>query len=123
MQRWLKFTLLLVAFLLMAAIPLAMQLNNASAGSIEGRVSDDLGPVVNASIQVRDLFNGAMILSASDTGGAYRVAHLPPGQYSLRVEADGHDSLRLAQIVVEAGRPTRRDIRLERLRTTNTGSA
>lgn len=113
MARWLKITLVLSAFLLLAAIPLAMQLET---GSLEGSVTNDRGPVANASIEVRNVITGAIVYVESDAGGQYAVEQLRSGRYSLWVEARGHDSLWIPQIVVEGGQATRHDIRLERSR-------
>ena len=114
MARLLKYTLMLGAFALLAAIPLAKQFSPLE-GSIDGSVTDDHGPILNASIEVRHLVGGAVIVVDSGAGGEYSVNNLRPGMYSLWVEAHGHDSLWVPQIVVEAGQTTRRDIHLERL--------
>jgi hypothetical protein len=58
MQRWLKFSLLVLGLLVMAAIPLAMQFDT---GSIEGVITNDRGPVANASIEARNLMFGDIL--------------------------------------------------------------
>jgi len=106
MPRWLKISVLAVAFLLLAAIPLARQFET---GSIEGMITDTNGPLANASVEARSLLTGAVVNEQSDASGQYFLQHLQPGPYSLWIEARGHDSLWISRVVVEAHQTTRQD--------------
>ncbi len=119
MPRWIKFTLLIFAFLLVAAIPLARQFET---GSIEGSITDARGPVAGASVEARNLVSGDVFNAESDANGEYILEHLRPGQYSLWVEARGHDSLWVPRVVVEHGQAAREDVRLAQSRSGFSGS-
>lgn len=109
MPRWLKFTLLVVLFLLLASIPLARQFDT---GSIEGVIMNDHGPVANASVEARHVMSGATFRVESDADGRYRLENLRPGRYSLWVRSNGYESMWIQEIVVERGQTARKDIRV-----------
>jgi len=109
MPRWLKVTLLIFGFLLVAAIPLARQFET---GSIQGVITDSRGPVAGASVETRNLASGAVFHAESDAGGNYLFENLRPGPYSLRVEAPGHDFLWIPRVIVEGNQVTIEDIHL-----------
>ncbi len=83
---------------------------------------DARGPVVNASVEARSLFSGAVVTTQSDAGGRYLIENLRPGAYSLWVEAPGHDSVWIPRVAVEAGQTTQEDIQLNQLRVGFSGS-
>lgn len=114
MTRGIKFGLLLLLLLLVASIPLAMQLET---GAIEGVVMNDLGPVANASVEARDVMNG-VFRAGPDASGHYKIESLRAGRYSLWVQAPGHDSIWIRQIVVERGQTTHTDVHLTKSRPT-----
>jgi protocatechuate 3,4-dioxygenase beta subunit len=61
-----------------------------ATGSLEGRLTDKNGaPVVNASVQVKNLDTNAVRTQTSDSDGYYRVVQLEVGHYSLSVDAPG----------------------------------
>ncbi len=109
MPGWLKVTLLIFGFLLVAAIPLARQFET---GSIQGVITDPRGPVAGASVETRNLASGAVFRAESDAWGNYLFENLRPGPYSLLVEAPGHNSSWVPQVVVEGNRATNQDIHL-----------
>ncbi len=111
MPRWLKYALLLLAFLLLASIPLAMQFET---GSIEGTITDDYGPLAMASAECRNVMTGAVSHVESDANGYYRLSDLWAGTYSLWVQAAGRDSQEIFRVPVERGQTIRRDIHLAR---------
>lgn len=117
-MRWFKFALLIIAFLLLAAIPLARQFET---GSIEGLLTNGHGPVAKAAVEARNVMSGAVFQTESDAEGRYRLEHLRPGRYSLWVEAPGHDSTWIPQVIVERGHVARKDIRLEKSRSDRAG--
>jgi hypothetical protein len=110
MARWLKYVLLLAVLLLIGSIPLAKQVDT---GSIEGTITNDRGPLAKASIEARNVMTGTVSRAESDVDGRYRIGDLRPGRYSLWVQASGHDSMWILQTIVERGKATRKDLRLE----------
>ncbi|MGH9648098.1 MAG: carboxypeptidase-like regulatory domain-containing protein [Bryobacteraceae bacterium] len=75
-------------------------------------IRDEHGPVVKASVEVRNTMNGHVLRVQSDASGHYQVASLPQGRYSLWVKAPEHDSEWIPEVVVDQGRMTHRDIHL-----------
>ena len=118
MPRWTKFVLLALILLLIASIPLAMQLET---GSIQGKITNDRGPVANASVEARNVMTGTVARAVSDTAGTYNLEHLRAGRYSLFVLAAGHDSLWIRDVIVERGQTAQQDLHLTRTGTTATG--
>ena len=118
MPRLLKYALLTLVLLLLASIPLAMQFET---GSIDGLIVNERGPIADASVEARNLMSGAMFRTESGSDGRYELTHLRPGRYSLWVEALGHDSMWIPQVIVERGQVTHKDILLDQPRSTTTG--
>jgi len=113
-----KYVLVALLLLLIASIPLAMQLET---GSIQGKITNDRGPVANASIGARNVMTGTVAQVVSDAAGACKLENLRAGRYSLFVQAGGHASLWIREVVVERGRTTQQDLHLTMTRTTATG--
>jgi len=111
---FLKYLLLIALVLLLAAIPLAMK---RETGGIDGIVTDEHGPLMNASVEARNTMSGGVFRGESDAAGHYKLASLPQGRYSLWVKAPEHDSQWIRELIVEQGRMTHRDIRLGRTST------
>ncbi len=124
MPGWLKYVLLaLVLLFLIGAYPLAMQFET---GSIQGEITNDLGPVAKASVEAHNVLMGAVMAGAaarteSDAAGTYRLNNLRVGRYSLWVEAAGHEPIWVPMVIVERGRTTRQDVHLTRIPTIPTG--
>lgn len=112
MSNWMKFGLLAFLFLLISAIPLAMM--QPDAGSIEGLVADEMGPVAGATVEVHQQVTGVFLHAESDMVGYYRVENLRAGHYSLWVEAGNHDSVWIAQVMVDRGKVARQDVFIHR---------
>ena len=60
--------------------------------------------------------SGTVFRAQSDAAGHYKLENLPQGRYSLWVKASAHDSEWIREVIVEQGRTTHRDIRLEKSR-------
>ena len=74
--------------------PLDVCAQSASTGALTGTVTDPTGAVLqNARIVLRHNGTGETRAALSDRDGAYRVSLLAPGQYELRVEAEGFSPL------------------------------
>ena len=97
MSRLWKFTLFPV-LLLIAAFALPLE-----AGTLEGVVTNHKGPVENVTVEVRNIMTGAVVRATTDSNGFYRMENLRPGRYSLRANAQGHESIWIPRILVEHG--------------------
>jgi hypothetical protein len=86
-------------------------------GSLEGQIRNDKGPIAQASVEARNTMSGDVSHALSDAAGHYKLEKLRTGRYSLWVQAPGHDSSLIKQVVVESGQTTRRDVRLGASRT------
>jgi hypothetical protein len=111
MRASLKYALLFLILLMLSSVPLAFQLRRTS---IEGFITDQLGPLSNATVEARDIISGATFQAVSDVSGRYEIDDLRPARYSLRVQAPGHDSMWIARLVVEAGQTAHEDVFLSR---------
>ena len=80
-----------VARLALFAVWLASTLFSQSfTGSVNGIITDDSGAVVGAAkVVVTDRDRGTSFRSVADGSGRFVVTALPPGNYSLSVEAAG----------------------------------
>lgn len=91
-------TVLLVAF---ADAHLAAQ---GAIGSILGTVSDSSGSVLpGATITARNTGTGAIQLATSDGQGRYRIPVLPIGEYEVRTELSGFQTVARTGITLSAG--------------------
>ena len=90
MQPWLKYVLLGLLLLLLGSIPLAMQL---TAGSIEGLITNQAGPVSGATIEARNIMTGVETRGVSDQNGHFKIVGLREGRYSLRISEERHESV------------------------------
>jgi hypothetical protein len=93
-----------VSFLAVAlcAFPLFAQ-TTISTGSIQGSVTDPSSAVVaGAKISINNKSTGRMVTVRSTSAGAYTSGALTPGDYTLRVEAQGFKTTELA-VTVQVG--------------------
>jgi hypothetical protein len=120
MWTWITRTPAWIVFLLMiSSVPVARQ---AEFGSIEGQISDDLGPVPDASVEGRNIMTSVFTTARSDASGRYRLLNLRAGRYSLWIQAAGHNSVSIPRVIVERGQVSVRDLQLVRTHATTTGS-
>ena len=83
MTRWVPFFLALFAITCFAQF----------SASIQGTVQDPAGAVVpNAKVQLKNSQTGVVNDSVSDNEGNYRFVSLPPGSYTITVEAAGFNT-------------------------------
>lgn len=92
--------------------------SGGGTGSIYGTVTDFAtgDPVANANVQL--LMSGNTTLHASITGndGQYEISDVPSGTYSIKVTKVGYsDLIDSNPIVVEKGKPTKRDVQIKKL--------
>lgn len=109
MPHSLKVILVLAIFLVVVAIPSAIQ---PGRGSLEGVLTDEAGPVTGAIVEASHLTIGVMSHTTSDARGFYRFDGLPRGTYSLWITDPRHDAISIPRIFIEDGLTTRKDVRL-----------
>ncbi len=79
-----------LAALVLACIPAQSALAQAVYGSIYGTVTDATGAAIpNASVVVTDTGKGTSVTIPSSSSGEFRVDHLIPDTYSVKVSSQG----------------------------------
>lgn len=96
-----------------AALLASLLLFNAAAllaqtGSVSGVVTDDVGPVIGATVVLDGTTNG----TTTDLDGKYTISGLKAGQYTLKYSFVGMEDQR-QKVTVTAGKTTKLDIRLK----------
>src|SRR5260370_34696707 len=89
---------------LAAAGPASLRAQNISTAQLNGTVRDPSGAMVpGAAITVADRSKGFSRATASDGQGNYQVLLLPPGAYSVAVQAAGLDQMVQGHVVLTVG--------------------
>ena len=102
----------IVSMLLAAAA--AMAPAQVPTGTINGIVSDPNDAVVpNAHVVTVSKAQGVSRESSSNADGLYVFANLPVGEYDLKIEASGFAPAEFKEVIVQAGRTTTLDARLQ----------
>jgi hypothetical protein len=95
--------LCLLVVALTIAIPSALKAQTAGDGTISGTVTDDTGAVVpNAKVTATNVATNIATVPTSSGAGLYTIAPLPPGTYTLTIEANGFRALRQQNLTVNA---------------------
>jgi hypothetical protein len=82
-------------------------------GTITGLVTDPSGSVVpHVEVTVTSRATQGALKLKTTTAGAYTASSLPPGEYEVRVEAEGFKTA-VHELKVEVGRVTPADVHLE----------
>lgn len=82
--------------------------------SISGRVSDPSGASVQgAKVALVAERGGPELVSSTNSAGEYTFASLPPGNYEVRVTADGFASAVARGVRAEVSRSVRQDVQLQ----------
>jgi len=96
----------------LCAVPLLAQ-TTISTGSIQGSVTDPSGAVVSgAKISISNKATGRLISMKSTSAGAYTSGALTPGDYLLRVEAQGFKTSEVA-LTVQVGVTASGNVKLQ----------
>lgn len=97
--------------LALSAAPLWGQTNS---GSIQGTVSDPSGAAVaGANVTVRNLDTSLAISTVTTEAGFYSVPNLPPGRYSVSVEAPSLKKYTQQGVTVPTGTAVSLDIQMQ----------
>ncbi len=101
-RGWLMQGILLITVLGFIA-PYLLSQTTISTGSIVGTVSDPQGAVVpSANVTITDQATGHAITMQTTSAGTYASGALAPGQYVIRVQAQGFETVE-ETIVVQVG--------------------
>ena len=85
---------LAVLVLFISAHPAALRAQTAGEGTIEGTVTDKSGAVIpDATVTATNVATQAMAVRTSSAAGIFAIAPLPPGIYTVKVEAKGFETL------------------------------
>jgi hypothetical protein len=99
-----KFLLLAIALLTLATRTTLPVMAQNPTGSIRGIVTDQQGAVIqNATITVTNKATGDSRKINAGSDGIYAVENLPPGQYDVKVEAQGFATQNITSLVVQTG--------------------
>src|SRR5258708_3745567 len=84
------FVVLLTVAIAISFSPMASAQTTISTGSIQGTISDQSGAVLSgAKVTITNKGTGQAFSVTTTSAGAYASGALIPGQYAIRVEANG----------------------------------
>src|SRR5208283_1192170 len=100
-------------FLLLFSVSAILQAQFTD-GDIAGTVTDPSGAaLVGATVTITNLQTGHLDRAQTDKIGYYRVHHLPPGTYQVRIEAAGFKVMVLKDVAVNPSVTTPADAKLQ----------
>src|SRR5436190_15973405 len=103
-----KRLMLLCAVACLGVAPMLAQ--EVSAG-ITGRVTDPSGSaIVGATVNAKDLDRGTQWPTKTNEEGIYAFPRIPPGNYEVRVEAQGFKAFVQERLQLEVNQRARLDI-------------
>ncbi len=110
-RRGMQALVLSFAALLLMCLPIMAQ---SFSGRILGIVTDQSGGVlVGATVIVTDVERGAKRTIVTDASGQYVAPELPPGIYTVRVEAAGFKAVERPNIQLEVAKDVTIDVSLQ----------
>ncbi len=107
-------------FLLCLAVPSAWAQTSAASGAVTGVVKDQTGAVVPNATVILTAQSGANTQKITGNDGSFTFPLLPPGTYSLSVEAPGFGKVTLNDIKVDVTQTTSTPITLQVGQTSST---
>ncbi len=103
----------LAIWLLLQLVP-SLVAQTAGMGVLTVRVVDLSGnPVANATVTVTSVDNGQARSATTGTDGSYRFDALPPGNYRMKLEATGFQTLEIPSATVDGTKPSVVDEKLQ----------
>jgi carboxypeptidase family protein len=95
--------ILLSAVVLSIVLPATLKAQTAGEGTLSGTVTDGSGAVIpGATVIATNLATNVSAERITSSAGIFTIAPLPPGTYSLRVEAKGFRALKQDNLTVNA---------------------
>src|SRR5690348_4233907 len=96
-----------------ASLALAMCAWGQYNASVQGTVTDPSGAAVpNAKVTVTNQATGVSAQTTTSASGGYTVGELPPGNYTVTVEASGFSKIETKDVVVLAEQNCGVDVKL-----------
>lgn len=101
-------------FVLLAGACLPGAMAQITEATVQGAVTDSAGQVVvAATVVASNNATGESRRATTDSGGNFRLASLPPGSYSVTVAVNGFASYHRNDLILNVGRTTELNIKLE----------
>src|ERR1700730_9156919 len=86
---------------------LSLIAQTSGMGVLTGRVVDSSGnPVANAIVTMTSVDNGQARSATTGTDGSYRFDELPLGNYRMKLEAAGFQTLEIPSATVDGAKPS-----------------
>ena len=102
------------AFVFLLLVATGALLAQGASGSITGALKDTSGAMIpNSPVTARSVESGRDWQTRTNEAGIYNLPALPPGQYTLTVEAPGFKRLVTNPITLEVNQTARIDLTLE----------
>jgi hypothetical protein len=118
-----KLNAVLLAVILLCSITVVSKAQQAAASTLSGRVVDPNGAiVVDVKITATNKANGLQRETKSNDEGLFTITSLPPGEYELRVNAQGFKLLALQSVELAVGQVLNLNIALEVGRASETST-
>ena len=93
----------LFTLLVLLVLPASLKAQSGGQGAITGTVSDSTGAAIpDATVTATNLATNVATIRTTSGAGAYSIAPLPPGIYSVQVAAKGFKTLRQDNLSVDA---------------------
>ena len=103
----------LAIWLLLQLVPSVIA-QTAGMGVLTGRIVDSSGnPVANATVTVTSVDNAQARSATTGTDGSYRFDDLPLGNYRMKLEAAGFQTLEIPSATVDGTKPSVVDEKLQ----------
>jgi len=99
-QRWLAVSVVCTLLTAVSIAPVLLAQTTISTGSIVGTVTDPSGAVVSgAKVTITNKATGQVITTTTTSTGTYASGALNPGDYQLRIEAQGFKTTQFSETV------------------------
>ncbi|MCA1594520.1 MAG: TonB-dependent receptor, partial [Acidobacteria bacterium] len=109
MSKFFRFPL--AALFLLFSMGASALAQSTTDGAIGGSIKDPNGALVqNAAVTARNEETNLEKSATSDDEGRFRIVQLPPGNYTVTVNASGFGAYTQQKVVVEVGRVTTVDV-------------
>lgn len=93
---------------------LNLPLTAQSTATLRGTVTDESGAVVaNANVTAHNQGTGVDTTTTTDSAGAYQVTALPPGNYTVTIQAPGFQKQSSSGLVLEVNRIVVQNLKLK----------